>query len=89
MNVIRSHKHQICTETVNKIALSKDDDKRVIEADGINTNMIIITDLHLCNIYKSWLTNRFIISCIKKLLSKSCFYNLSNISIIKYKCRFY
>ena len=27
MNVIRSHKHQIYTETVNKIALSSDDDK--------------------------------------------------------------
>ena len=28
MNVIRSHKHEICTEEVNKIALSPSDDKR-------------------------------------------------------------
>ena len=37
MNVIRSHKHQIYTETVNKIALSRDDDKRVIQEDGVHT----------------------------------------------------
>ena len=37
MNVIRSHKHQIYTETVNKVALSRDDDKRVIQEDGIHT----------------------------------------------------
>ena len=37
MNVIRSHKHQIYTETVNKVALSNEDDKRVIKADCINT----------------------------------------------------
>ena len=30
MNLIRSHKHQICTKTVNKVALSADDDKREI-----------------------------------------------------------
>ena len=29
MNVIRSHKHDIFSETVNKIALSADDDKRI------------------------------------------------------------
>ena len=28
MNVIRSHKHEIYTEEVNKIALSPSDDKR-------------------------------------------------------------
>ena len=37
MNVIRSHKHQIYTETVNKIALSSDDDKRVVQPDKIHT----------------------------------------------------
>ena len=37
MNVIRSHCHQIYTEEINKIALSSDDDKRVIMADGIHT----------------------------------------------------
>ena len=37
MNVIRSHCHEIYTEENNKIALSSDDDKRVIMADGIHT----------------------------------------------------
>jgi len=37
MNVIRSHRHEIFTETVNKVALSANDDKRVIMADGIHT----------------------------------------------------
>ena len=37
MNVIRSHKHQIFTETVNKIALNGNDDKRVILSDRIRT----------------------------------------------------
>ena len=37
MNVIRSHHHEIYTEEINKIALSADDDKRVIQQDGINT----------------------------------------------------
>ena len=37
MNLIRNHKHEIHSETVNKVALSADDDKRVIGADGIST----------------------------------------------------
>ena len=37
MNVIRSHRHEIYTEEINNIALSSDDDKRVIMADGIHT----------------------------------------------------
>ena len=37
MNVIRSHWHEIYTEEINKIALSSDDDKRVIMTDGIHT----------------------------------------------------
>ena len=37
MNAIRSHRHEIFTETVNKVALSANDDKRVIMADGIHT----------------------------------------------------
>jgi hypothetical protein len=37
MNVIRSHRHDIYTEEVNKVALSADDDKRVIMEDGIHT----------------------------------------------------
>ena len=37
MNVIRRHCHEIYTEEINKIALSSDDDKQVIIADGIHT----------------------------------------------------
>ena len=36
-NVIRSHCHEIYIEEINKIALSSDDDKRIIIADGIYT----------------------------------------------------
>jgi hypothetical protein len=37
MNIIRSHKHEISSETVNKVALSAADDKRFIQEDGIDT----------------------------------------------------
>ena len=37
MNVIRSHLHEMYTEEVNKIALSADDDKRVIQEDQIHS----------------------------------------------------
>ena len=37
MTVIRSDCHEIYTEEINKIALSSDDDKRVIMVDGIHT----------------------------------------------------
>ena len=37
MNVIRSYKHEIYTETVNKTALSGDDDKRIVGGDRIRT----------------------------------------------------
>ena len=37
MNVIRSHLHEIYTEQINKVALSADDDKRIILEDGIHT----------------------------------------------------
>ena len=48
MNVIRSHKHEIFYKTVNKIALSANDDKRIIMEDKISTlahchNKIIIS----------------------------------------------
>ena len=36
MNVIRSHCHEIYTEEIHKIALSSDDNKRVIMADEIH-----------------------------------------------------
>ena len=37
INVIRSHSHNIYTEKINKVALSGDDDKRIILEDGIHT----------------------------------------------------
>ena len=37
MNVIRSHHHEIYGEAVNKVALSANDDKRLITDDGIHT----------------------------------------------------
>ena len=37
MNVIRSHRHEVYTEEVNKIALCPDDDKRHILEDGVHT----------------------------------------------------
>ena len=37
MNVIRSYKHEIYSEEVNKVALSGDDDKRIVMSDRIRT----------------------------------------------------
>ena len=37
MNVVCSHCHEIYTAEIKKIALSSDDAKRVIMADGIHT----------------------------------------------------
>ena len=37
MNVIRSHKHEVFSETINKVALSSEDDKRIICEDGVHT----------------------------------------------------
>ena len=37
MNVIRSHKHEIYTEEINKVALSGNDDKRIVMADRVQT----------------------------------------------------
>ena len=37
INVIRSHMHDMYTEEVSKVALSAEDDKRVIMEDGIDT----------------------------------------------------
>ena len=37
MNVFRSRRHEMFTEEVNKIALSANDDKRIILEDGIHT----------------------------------------------------
>ena len=39
MNVIRCHCHEIYTEEINKIVFSSDDDKRVIMADRIHTQL--------------------------------------------------
>jgi len=37
MNIIRSRKHELFTEQVNKVALSSSDDKRIIRPNKINT----------------------------------------------------
>ena len=37
MNLFRSSKHEIGTYCMNKIALSAEDDKRIIRKDGIST----------------------------------------------------
>ena len=37
MNVIRSHGHELYTEQINKVALSANDDKRIILEDGVST----------------------------------------------------
>ena len=49
MDVMRSHCHEIYTEEINKIALSSDDDKRVIMAEGIHTLAYQHTNLKNCN----------------------------------------
>ena len=37
MNIVRSYKHEVYTEEVNKIALCPSDDKRHILEDGVHT----------------------------------------------------
>ena len=37
MNIIRHKKHNLYTETITKVALSANDDKRIILEDKINT----------------------------------------------------
>jgi len=37
MSVIRSRQHNVYTEEINKVALSAEDDKRIIMEDGIST----------------------------------------------------
>ena len=37
MNTIRSRLHEMYTETINKKALTREDDKRIIHKDGIHT----------------------------------------------------
>ena len=37
MNIISSHQQEICSERVNKVALSREDDKRIILEDIIHT----------------------------------------------------
>jgi len=37
MNIIISHMHEIYTEEINRVALSGEDDKRIIQNDGIST----------------------------------------------------
>ena len=49
INVIRSQCHDINTEEIKIFALSSDDDKRVIMADGILTLAYEHTNLKKCN----------------------------------------
>ena len=37
MNIIRSRKHTLYTEEVNKVAMSANDDNRVIRPNGVHT----------------------------------------------------
>ena len=37
MNTIRSRKHNVGSERINKTALSADDDKRIVLEDGVRT----------------------------------------------------
>jgi len=37
MNIIRSHMHELYTEEINKVALSGEDDKKIIQDDSIST----------------------------------------------------
>ena len=46
MNIIRSHNHTIFSEQVNKIALSSEDDKRIILKDRIHTLAHGHKDMH-------------------------------------------
>ena len=56
MNVIRSYGHEVYTETVNKTALSGDDDKRLVLLDRIHTMAYghhgIETELHKVLLWK-------------------------------------
>ena len=45
MNVIRSHMHDVYSERVNKVALSHEDDKRIILEDKIHTLALHIQDM--------------------------------------------
>ena len=40
MNIIRSDKHDIFTMTINKIALSENDDRRIVMRDKIHTKAL-------------------------------------------------
>jgi len=37
VHIIRSEKHELYTQQINKVALSAEDDKRIIMEDGIST----------------------------------------------------
>ena len=57
MIVIQSHCHEIYTEEINKIALSSDDGKRIITADGVQT--VACGHTNLKNVIKKRVTMRY------------------------------
>ena len=46
MNVIRSRRHEVFSDEVNKIALSSEDDKQIIIEDSIHTKVYEHYALH-------------------------------------------
>ena len=68
MSIIRSNCHEIYTEEINKIALSSDNDKRVIMADGIRNISYEHTNFKRNVIKMSYneITNILIDSCLTK-----------------------
>ena len=60
MNIIRSRHHEVFSEKVNKIALSSEDDKRVIMEDGIHTKAYG----HYSIPDRSFITTATIVECI-------------------------
>ena len=52
--MFRSSKHEIHTIEVNKVALNRDDDKRISRKDRISTFARDLRDFHICHKDLSW-----------------------------------
>ena len=75
MNVIRSHHHEIYTEEINKVALSADDDKRVINGGWYSHFSIwaLFIENYLKNKYNNikWKSHKVCTKCkIEKSLTE-------------------